>query len=137
MEIYIHAKSISFKFFVLLFLLTFPALLRAQTEPPPTINSRLEGKVIDSATKQPIAGAVIKILGTTHAVAAAQNGSFSFVTGQKFPYTLVITFIGYKTKEVVANGSPITISLSESLNQLNDVVVVATALKKRATSQVQ
>jgi TonB-linked SusC/RagA family outer membrane protein len=132
MEIYIHAKSISFKFFVLLLLLTIPALLQAQTEPPPTINSRLEGKVIDSATKQPIAGAIIKILGTTHAVAAAQNGSFSFITGQKFPYTLVISFIGYKTKEVVANGSPITVLLTESLNQLNDVVVVGYGTQKKS-----
>ncbi|WP_184545180.1 SusC/RagA family TonB-linked outer membrane protein [Mucilaginibacter sp. FT3.2] len=132
MEIYIHEKSIPFKFLFVLFLSVVTLSASAQTEPPPTINSHLEGKVIDSLTKQPIAGAIIKILGTTHAVAAAQNGSFSFITGQKFPYTLIISFIGYRTKEVVANGSPITIQLAESVSQLNDVVVVGYGTQKKS-----
>ncbi|HEY9194727.1 MAG TPA: SusC/RagA family TonB-linked outer membrane protein, partial [Mucilaginibacter sp.] len=132
MELYIHAKSIYFKFSLLLLFSVTATLTFAQTEPPPTINSHLVGKVIDSATRQPIAGAVIKIKGTTHAVAAAADGSFSFITGQRFPYTLVVSFIGYKTKEVIANGSPITVSLADGINALNDVVVVGYGTQKKS-----
>ncbi|MDN3582525.1 SusC/RagA family TonB-linked outer membrane protein [Mucilaginibacter flavus] len=133
MEIYTHAKSIYFKFFLVLsFVVTGSIASAQQTEPPATINSHLVGKIIDSVTKQPVAGAVIKIKGTTHAVAAGQDGSFSFITGQKFPYTLVVSFIGYKTKEVIANGSPITVTLADGVNQLNDVVVVGYGTQKKS-----
>ena len=132
MELYIHAKRLPFKFLYLLFFLLFSSGAFAQTETVPLINSRLIGTVKDSLTKQPIAGAVIHIKGTTHAVAAAANGSFSFVTGQKFPYTLIITFVGYKTKEVIADGSPISIVLAENVSLLNDVVVVGYGTQKKS-----
>ncbi|MGZ3873497.1 MAG: SusC/RagA family TonB-linked outer membrane protein, partial [Mucilaginibacter sp.] len=53
-------------------------------------------------------------------------------TGQKFPYTLIVTFIGYKTKEVIADGSPIAIQLSDNVNLLNDVVVVGYGTQKKS-----
>jgi TonB-linked SusC/RagA family outer membrane protein len=130
MELYIHAKRIPFKFLYLLFFLIVSSGAFAQTVP--LINSRLVGTVKDSLTRQPVVGAIIHIKGTTHAVAAAADGSFSFVTGQKFPYTLIITFIGYKTKEVIADGSPISIVLAENVSLLNDVVVVGYGTQKKS-----
>ena len=132
MELYIHAKRIHFKFLTLLFFILISSGAFAQTETVPLINSRLIGTVKDSLTKQPIIGAVIHIKGTTHAVTAAAGGNFSFVTGQKFPYTLIVSFIGYKTKEVIADGSPIAIVLAENINQLNDVVVVGYGTQKKS-----
>ncbi|HEY0177143.1 MAG TPA: carboxypeptidase-like regulatory domain-containing protein, partial [Pedobacter sp.] len=110
----------------------------AQTVPPATINSELRGVVIDLSTRQPLPGAVIRIKGTTHAVSADKDGKFNFVTGQKFPYTLLISFIGYQPKEVIAEGSPVEIRLAENNNQLNDVVVVGygTQTRKSLTGSV-
>ncbi len=116
--------------YVLLCLL-FAQIAFAQTDSKPAINSRLTGVVLDGRTKQPLPGAVITIKGTTHAVSADQNGKFSFATGQTFPYTLVISFVGFAKQEVVANGSPIEIQLQESINQLNDVIVTGYSTQER------
>jgi TonB-linked SusC/RagA family outer membrane protein len=96
-----------------------------------TVNSTLAGRVVDKKTKTTIPGATIHILGTTHEVATDNLGKFTFVTGQKFPYTLRISFIGYKTIEVVANGSPIEIELEENISQLDEVVVVGYGTQER------
>jgi len=132
MEIYIHAKQLPIKFIKVFLFLIIPFTAFAQTETVPLINSRLLGSVVDSATKQGIPGVVILIKGTTHSVSTGSHGEFSFVTGQKFPYTLIISFIGYKTKEVVANGSPINIQLAENISQLNDVVIVGYGKQKKS-----
>lgn len=132
MEYYIHEKNTTLKFLKILLLFFLPLRLFGQIAPQPTINSRLDGVVLDSLTKQPIPGAVIRIKGTTNTAATDLNGKFQLVTGQRFPYTLAISYIGYKTKEVIANGSPITIRLTETVNQLNDVVVVGYGTQKRS-----
>jgi hypothetical protein len=132
MEYYIHEKNRALKFLKILVLLIIPIASFGQTKPQPTINSRLEGTLLDSVTKQPIPGAVVRIKGTTNAAATDLNGKFQLVTGQRLPYTLSISFMGYKTREVIANGSPVTISLVENINQLNDVVVVGYGTQKRS-----
>lgn len=133
MEIFTHKKSCLF-FYVtltLIFLLFSQFRLTAQQTPVPLINSELHGRVTDLSTRQPLPGAVIRIKGTTHAVSADPDGKFSFVTGQKFPYTLLVSFIGYQPKELIVNGSPVEISLAENNNQLNDVVVVGYGTQSR------
>jgi TonB-linked SusC/RagA family outer membrane protein len=130
MEIYIHAKSFYKKLIVLL-LLSIPIISKAQTEQQPIINSHLTGVVLDANTREPLPGAAALILGTTHSVAADRDGKFSFVTGQKFPYTLIITYIGYDKQEITANGSPVTILLKQSVRSLNDVVVVGYGTQSR------
>ena len=66
----------------------------------PLIQSKLNGTVVDGITNEPIIGASINIKGTTHGVSTDLDGKFYFQTGQKFPYTLIVTYIGYKNKEV-------------------------------------
>ncbi|SDD44447.1 TonB-linked outer membrane protein, SusC/RagA family [Mucilaginibacter pineti] len=131
MEISIHAFPFYKKLLKLIILLSVPLISMAQTEPPPTINSHLNGVVLDAASKEPLVGAGVLILGTTHSVSTDRDGKFSFVTGQKFPYTLVITYIGYEKQEFVANGSPVQILLKESVKSLNDVVVVGYGTQSR------
>lgn len=104
----------------ILFLPLFAIAQEAQS----VINSTLDGSVLDAKTKEPIPGVSIQIKGTTHGVLSDVDGKFHFQTGQKFPYTLVLTFVGYETQEVVANGTPVTISLSEGLTQLTELIVV-------------
>ena len=111
-------------------LLLYPLLLTAQ--PVPIVNSVLDGKVADKQTQAGLAGADVRIKGTTHQVLTDDNGKFNFITGQKFPYILTITYVGYKSLEVTVDKSPATITLDPLPKQLGDVVVVGYGTQKRS-----
>ncbi|MFD2584432.1 SusC/RagA family TonB-linked outer membrane protein [Pedobacter vanadiisoli] len=140
MEIFLHKKKtfLLASFVLLLTVLAVPLKIFAQVEPPPLINSKLAGTVIDSLTKQPLPGVVVRIKGVTHVVSTDGDGKFVFVTGQKLPYTLILSSVGYETKEIVVGTSPVTIRLKEVNSQLNDVVVVGygTQTRKSLTGSV-
>ncbi|MGQ7946559.1 SusC/RagA family TonB-linked outer membrane protein [Flavobacterium sp. WC2509] len=122
-------KKIIYNFLWLgIFLFSF--VIHAQ-DTKPIIQSRLEGKVIDQITNEPIIGASIVIKGTTHGVSTDLDGKFYFQTGQKFPYILIVSYIGYKKKEVQVDGSPVFIKLSQDVKELNDVVIVGYGTQKR------
>jgi TonB-linked SusC/RagA family outer membrane protein len=114
---------------LLLYYLFMPLFLTAQTVP--LINSTLRGRVLDATTRTPLAGARVQIKGVTHEVSTDKDGKFAFVTGQKFPYTLVISYVGFVTREVIADGSYIEIDIKEAQNDLNDVVVVGYVTQQR------
>ncbi|RFM29076.1 SusC/RagA family TonB-linked outer membrane protein [Deminuibacter soli] len=103
----------------------------AQQQTQPTIHSKLTGIVLDAASRQPLAGAVVKIKGTTHAVTTDNEGKFNFVTGQAFPYTLVIDYIGYQHQEIVVNSSPAEVLVKENAGQLNDIIVTGYSTQER------
>jgi TonB-linked SusC/RagA family outer membrane protein len=132
MEIYIHAKHVLTRLLSAFIFLAIPFSVFAQQTEIPLINSRLEGIVTDSTTKQPITGVTLRIKGVTHSVSTGSDGRFVFITGQKLPYTLVVSFIGYNTKEVYATGSPVVIKLSDKVSQLNDVVIVGYGTQKKS-----
>ncbi|MBE9602551.1 TonB-dependent receptor [Pedobacter sp. MC2016-24] len=115
-------KSAARLWHIVAVLLFIPIISSAQNQP--LINSTLRGQVVDQTTRQGIPGASVHIVGTTHTVQTDQDGKFDFVTGQKFPYTLEIRYIGYEKKSLVANGSPVLVELKETSSQLNDVVIV-------------
>ena len=124
--------------FIRLSILLFSVGINAQ-ETKPFIQSKLEGKVIDQITKQPIPGVSIQIKGTTHNVLTDFDGNFSFVTGQKFPYTLIVSFIGFVTKEQIATDKFIQIELKEDVNELKEVLVIGygTTSKKDYTGAAE
>ena len=100
----------------------------------PLIQSKLEGKVVDANTKEPIIGASVNIKGTTHGVVTDIDGKFYFLTGQKLPYTLIISYLGYKKTEAVVDENPVTINLTEDQNVLSEVVVTALGISKEKKS---
>lgn len=102
----------------------------AQTRPP--VNSDLYGTVVDSVDLQPLGGATVSIAGTADKSLTADDGSFHFETDQRFPLNLVIEYVGYQTKTVIARESPIEIRLAPSFNQLEDVVIVGYGAQRRA-----
>jgi len=119
---------------ILYIILSFinPLLLQAQSGSESIIRSTLDGHVYDSKTRNGLEGATIQIKGTTHTATTDRNGKFSFRTGQKFPYTLSISFVGYKTQEATADESTIEILLQEQQAQLSEVVVVGYGTQKRS-----
>ncbi|SEN31211.1 TonB-linked outer membrane protein, SusC/RagA family [bacterium A37T11] len=108
---------------IVLLLMISPVYSLAQ-ETTPRVNSNLHGKVLDSLSHEPLPGATVQIEGVTHSVKTDAEGNYNFVTGQKLPYTLIISYVGYKTKKVIAKVSPLNMLLTADANQLEDVVVV-------------
>lgn len=115
---------------ILLFLLFITAGIQAQNTTP-LIQSKLDGTVVDDITNQPIIGASVTIKGTTHGVVTDAEGKFYFQTGQKFPYTLIVTYIGYKKIEVIVEKNPVIINLKEERQELDELVVVGYGTQKR------
>ncbi|MFV8326220.1 SusC/RagA family TonB-linked outer membrane protein [Flavobacterium sp. ZS1P14] len=97
----------------------------------PLIQSKLNGTVIDKITNEPVPGASVTIKGTTHSVVSDAEGKFYFQTGQKFPYTLIVSYIGYKKTTIIVDGSPVIINLEQDLQELNELVVVGYGAQKR------
>lgn len=117
----------------LLALFALPLCLWAQEATEPIINSALSGRVVDAVTRQALTDAVVQIKGTTHEVTTGNDGGFSFKTGQKLPYTLLVSFVGYQTLEYVASSSEVVIALQPANNQLNDVVVVGYGTQRKSS----
>lgn len=97
----------------------------------PLIQSKLDGTVVDDITNQPIIGASVNIKGTTHGVVTDVEGKFYFQTGQKFPYTLIVSYIGYKKLEIIVEKNPVIIHLKEERQELDELVVVGYGTQKR------
>ena len=98
-------------------LLLFPLAFLAQS------TLTVKGKVIDKENN-PLPGASILIKGTTIGSITDFDGLFSINIPKK-PSTLVISYLGYKSKEVVVNNQKnITIILDNSSEQLEEIVVI-------------
>jgi iron complex outermembrane receptor protein len=118
------------KFFTLLLILAVSTATAFGQQVKSTINSTLSGQVLDEKTKEPIPGVSLYIKGTTHGVITDAEGHFYFQTGQKFPYSLVVSFIGYQKQEYVAAGTPVTIFLKEEVKELEEIVVTSRRRKE-------
>jgi len=82
------------------------------------------GKVTDSKTGIPVTGVNIVVKGTTTGTFTDPNGKYS-ITLPEANATLVFSFIGYKSQEVLASaGSVLDIVLEEESLILDEVVVI-------------
>lgn len=92
------------------------------------------GKVIDEKTQFPLGGASIQIKGAYHEVIADNDGNFILKVEQKFPFVLVVNYVGYESKELtITNAQKVTITLTETKNkQLNEVVVVGYGTQRKS-----
>jgi TonB-linked SusC/RagA family outer membrane protein len=88
------------------------------------------GTVVDEKGL-PLPGASVKIKGTTIITSTDSNGQFILKNLKERP-TLVISFTGYVTLEVVATGTgPLAIKLEKDLLNLTEVVVVGYGTQKK------
>jgi TonB-dependent starch-binding outer membrane protein SusC len=131
MEIYIHVKKYTRRLLRTFIFLLVPYVAFSQIPNAPVINSSLVGTVTDAITKEPLAGATVGIKGITNSTTTDNKGRFNLLTAQKYPFTLVINYVGYEAAEVIATGTPIDITLKPSSNQLKDVVIVGYATQER------
>jgi len=107
-------------------------------ETRPIINASLAGTVIDASTKEPIEGVTVQLEAVTHSVKTDRDGKFQFVTGQKLPFSITVSFLGYEKKTLVVSNSPTIIELVPNTEDLDEVVVVGygTIRRKDLTGSV-
>lgn len=119
----IHLKT--FSVYTLIVLGLGVGLVANAQETTPLINATFGGVVLDAENGEPLAGATLQLAGITHITKTDRQGHFQFVTGQKLPATLIVSYIGYVTKQVVVTESPVTIELERSSANLGEVVVTS------------
>ena len=85
------------------------------------------GTVVDAMG--PVIGASVGVKGTTNGTITDFDGNFS-IPGVKKGDILQISYIGYTTKEIAWNGSPLNITMEEDAQQLAEVVVTALGMKR-------
>jgi TonB-linked SusC/RagA family outer membrane protein len=89
----------------------------------------IKGKIADDQGL-PLPGATVVEKGTKNAVTTDIDGNFS-ITVSNTSATLVISYMGFETKEVELQGKVmLTIQLKTAMNELNEVIVTALGIKR-------
>lgn len=93
----------------------------------------IEGQVVGASDGLPLIGATVVKKGSMSGAQTDLDGKFKLELSK--PEVLVVSFIGYATKEVAVNPSQsgtLTISLEEDITKLNEVVVsgLASSVKR-------
>ncbi len=103
-------------------LLSLPVVLHAQEQ-------SIQG-IVSYDRGTPLQGATVFIKGTTIGTTTGPEGEFSIPARQGD--ILVISFIGYTTREVPVSGTNLSITMTEEAVSLDDVVVVGYGTVKKS-----
>ncbi len=107
--------------------------LRSTAQNEPVINATVSGKIIDARTNKNLIGATVSIKGTTNGAPTKEDGRFTLITGQKLPFTVIVSYVGYQTTEALLSDSVAVIKLSEGAGQLSEVTI--TSRRRRESAQ--
>ena len=92
---------------------------------------QITGKVIDQTDRNPIAGASVKVKGTTKGTVTDANGNFKINVNDKA--ILVFTSLGFDSQEkLITTATDLTISMISSSTNLTEVAVVGYGTQKKA-----
>ena len=80
-------------------------VLAATINPGFAQTTTISGTVTDNLTRETLPGVTVTVKGTTMGASTNERGQFTLSTSQTAPFTIVISYIGYKTVEQVINGS--------------------------------
>jgi len=86
-------------------------------------NGHVSGTITDGESGEPLIGATIMAKGTTTGVIADMDGHFQLDLPQG-SNTLVVSFIGYKSQEIIANSPAVNVVMTADYTALDEVVVV-------------
>lgn len=86
----------------------------------------ISGTVTDKQTNETLPGVSINVKGKSIGTSSNVDGKFTLTTSENTPFTIVVSYLGYKTieQEVKASASNLVFSL-ESMSILGQEVVVA------------
>jgi len=90
----------------------------------------IKGKVNDEKNL-PLPGVSVRVKGSGKAVSTNKDGYFELTSTNDQP-TLVFSFIGYKTQEIVYTGQPVNVRLEQDQSALSEVIVVGYGTQKKS-----
>ena len=120
---FVKAKKLFNKYAFLVMLCSF-GLASAQNS-----DVKITGVVLEDANSQPLFGVNVFLKGTKTGVNTDADGSFSITT--KIGETLVLSYLGYASKEIKIVSNHLTIRLKEDRRALDEVVVIGYGKAKR------
>ena len=94
----------------------------------------ITGHITDAATDEPLIGAYIVVKsGKEKGTVTDYEGNFKLATKSKFPLSLSVEYVGYRSQEIDVYDSqePVEIQLKENPSKINEVVVVGYGTQKR------
>ena len=93
----------------------------------------VSGTIIDAKSGESIPGATVLIENTSVGTTTDFDGNFQ-ITGENNNFTLLISFVGYKTERIDVNSetTKLNVKLSEDAAQLDEVVVTANKIAQRS-----
>lgn len=116
----------------------FFALICFIVQPAFAQNKTITGKITDSKDKSALIGVSIIVKGSSTGTNTDASGSFR-ITAPASATTLVVSYIGYTTKEIaIPTSNTVNITMTATTNALNEVVVIGygTQRVKDATGSV-
>ncbi len=125
------ARSVAHRsLWLLALLLALPTVLHAQQ-----LRYSISGKVLESATKQAVVGATVRIENTVLGVPTDRDGNFTLLASlSPGSYTISVSYIGFKRKLVkftLADNNLVKLDdvlLDEDLTRAEEVVVTGTSV---------
>lgn len=88
----------------------------------------IHGKIIDEATKLPLEGVTVRSKNSTKATTTDASGAFSIHATKNSE--LIVTYIGYGEKRILANDDFLTVAITPGVSRLEEVVVTALGVRK-------
>jgi outer membrane receptor protein involved in Fe transport len=95
--------------------------------------STISGTVTDGGTKETLAGVNIVVKGKVIGTISNSNGEYSLKVNQEPPFTLVFSFIGFRSQEIEikdANTTGLNVTLEEETLLGQEVVVAASRVEE-------
>ncbi len=90
--------------------------------------NKIEGRVTDAETQAPLEGVSVSLKNSKSGTSTNANGEFILDAPKNS--RLLVSFVGYEPKEITAGNGNVSIQLTSSAKQLNEVVVTALGVKK-------
>ncbi|WP_160067705.1 SusC/RagA family TonB-linked outer membrane protein [Sphingobacterium bovisgrunnientis] len=110
-------------YYLLLIFLVVPIISHAQT-------LQVTGKVTQMDSGEQLAGVSIKVKGTDVSVFTNQNGQYSLSTTRGS--TLVFSYVGMLSKEILVTNTVLNVELVSSENTLEEVVAIGYGTMKKS-----
>ncbi|GAB6983372.1 TonB-dependent receptor [Prevotella dentasini JCM 15908] len=117
-------------------LLLFLSILNASAQ-------KIAGRVIDKTTQEPIIGAIVEVTGTSQKAVTDIDGNFTVGGLQAQRYSLVVNFIGYRTRKIdgvqadEASEGNLLVDMAVDERQLEGVTVTAVKRTNTESAAIQ
>ncbi len=88
---------------------------------------QITGEIRDKQTNEAVVGAIVQVKGNSTATTTNAEGKFVLKTALKFPFTILVSVIGYDNREFLVENesSKINLQLNPQVLLINEVVVSA------------